>query len=167
MHKSLRVVVFCFSGSLLLTGCASTKWARYGEPLKLPEDDAVCCGRLLSAPSNFDGKHIRLKGMVKAVCETRGCWMRVGCQEVSDTVFVKFRCPIGGRLIPMEAKSHRAVVEGRFALKEISEADARHMKKDAGGTPDEIAQIVGPQKMAMLDARGAEVDLEGPPGCCD
>ena len=162
MHKSLGLIGVCLSGLLVLTGCATTKWAHYGEPLKMPESEAVCTGRLLSRPADFDGQHIRLKGMVKAVCEHRGCWMRMGCQEIPDTVFVKFRCPIKGRLIPMEAIGHRAVVEGTFALKEISEADARHYKKDTGASPEEIAKIVGPQEMAMITSHGALIDLEGP-----
>lgn len=167
MHKSLRSMLLCLSGLFVLSGCATTKWTPYGEPLKIAERDSVCAGRLLSQLESFDGKPIRVKGVVKEVCENRGCWMRIGFQELSDTVFVKFRCPIKGRLIPMEAVGQPAVVEGTFKLQEISEADARHYKKDAGGSPEDIAKIVGPQKMAMINSHGALVDLQGPPGCSD
>jgi len=155
------------AGLLLCTGCATTKWTHFGEPMKVQDKDAISACQLLGDPDSYIGETVRIKAQVKQVCESRGCWMMVGCQHKKDAVLVKFGCPIQGRLIPMAAVGQPSIVEGKFDIKEISEAEARHYKKDEGGSPAEIAKIVGPQKMPVITSYGALVDMKGPPGCCD
>ena len=40
---------------------------------------------------------------------------------------------------------------------EISEAQARHYKEDAGASPEEVAKIVGPQKQYIVASPSARV----------
>jgi hypothetical protein len=72
-------------------------------------------------------------------------------------LFVKFTCPVEGRLIPMAAVGKPVVVEGTVMVKEISEADARHLKEESGATQEEVAKIKGPQKQITLAAPAARV----------
>jgi len=165
MHQSMRSMALGLSGMLLLTGCASTKWAHYGERMKLDTDDTVCVSRVLTEPEAFAGKHIRVKGSVSSVCAGKGCWIRLGCASVDETLYVKFPCPTRGRIVPMDAVGHRAEVEGILEIREVSEADARHLAKDEGISNTEIVKIAGPQKMIAMNSPGAIIDLKGPKGC--
>ena len=83
--------------------------------------------------------------------------MKLSYPDATETLFVKFSCPVKGRLIPMEALGHLAIVEGSFKLSEISEADARHYAEDAGKSPEEIAKIVGPQNQLRMSAPAAMI----------
>ena len=76
-----------------------------------------------------------------------------------NDVFVKFTCPVEGRLIPMEAEGRTALVEGTLEVKVISEEEARHYRQDAGASPEEIAKIVGPQTEIKLNSPAAMIDL--------
>jgi hypothetical protein len=57
----------------------------------------------------------------------------------------------------MEAVGKMASIEGTFHVTEISQDEARHYKEDTGASPDEIAKIVGPQKILKMAAPAARI----------
>lgn len=176
MKRSFAMVGLLSLGLVIWSGCATTKSqgehqtagpkpcsqlaegksTDFGEPMKLTDKDTLCLGRVLSDPSQYDGQYIRVGGKVDSVCAKKGCWMRLAACK-GETVFVKFTCPIKGRLIPMEAAGKRAVVEGTLEVKEISEEEARHYAEDDGASPEEIAKIVGPQKTVRISSPAARI----------
>lgn len=140
----------CFKGD-------ATKVSYYGEPMKVPEAKTVCIEHVLDNPKAYDGKMIRMRGRVESVCAARGCWLKMTGKSQRDTVFVKFTCPVQGRLIPMEAVGHPAVVEGTFTAAEISQEEARHYAADAGQSPEQIARIIGPQQQLSMKSPAAMI----------
>ena len=120
---------------------------------------------VLSEPGAFAGKHIRVRGSVSSVCASKGCWIRIGCASVDETLYVKFPCPTRGRIVPMDAVGQSVQAEGVLEISEISEADARYLAKDEGLSTKDIAKIVGPQKMIAMNSPGVIIDLKGPKGC--
>jgi hypothetical protein len=140
------------------TATDTATWARFGEPLKLADSETVCAGTALAEPEKYAGKYVRLCGQVDSVCAAKGCWLRLAGPGEGETLFVKFTCPVSGRLVPMEAAGHRAVVEGTFEVSEISEEVARHYAQDRKAPAEEIAKIVGPQKQIALKSPGALVE---------
>jgi hypothetical protein len=130
----------------------------YGEPMKLADADTIGVASVLAEPDQYAGKYVRVSGVVDSVCESKGCWMRIGDGRMDDTLFIKFTCPVEGRLIPLEAVGHNAVVEGELKVEDQSEAEARHYAEDAGKSADEIAKIVGPQKIIRLASPAAKIE---------
>lgn len=140
-------------------GCPkAAKMASFGEPMKGAAGDRTCVRTVLAHPKKYDGKHMKLCGVVDSVCPRMGCWIRLSDGVSKDKVFVKFTCPIEGRLIPMEAEGKRAIIEGKVSVRQVPEDEARHYKEDEGASPDEIAKIVGPQKMIFVNGKGALVE---------
>lgn len=129
----------------------------FGDPMQGDPADALDADAVLASLDDYDGKPVRLRGTVAEVCAKRGCWMRVAGQKESGTVFIKFTCPIQGRLIPMEAVGQPVVVEGTLRRSQVSEAVARHFAQDGGATPQEIAAIKGPQPMLRMASASARV----------
>ena len=125
--------------------------------MKLSDKDTICTGKVLADPDEYDGQFIRVTGRAASVCAKRGCALSLGCATGEETIFVKFTCPVEGRLIPMEAVGKQALVEGTLHVTEISQEEARHYKEDAGASPDEIAKIVGPQKTVKMTSRSARI----------
>jgi len=152
MHRFLFTL---FVIAVLLTGCA-TSHRDFGEPLVDSRTHATV-DEVLADPEQYVGEPIHLEGMVVDVCKPKGCWMRLASNPVDDGIFVKFTCPVDGRLIPMAAIGQRAAVSGQLILETVSEADARHLAEDAGQSPEEIAKIVGDQKRLRIQAPGARV----------
>jgi hypothetical protein len=138
---------------IVLAGGCAPKYKLYGEPLTLDESQTVAVEKVLAEPASYDGKTMRLAGKIHDVCARKGCWITM--TDGSETLRIKFNCPIKGRLVPLEAKGHPAVVEGAVKLGEISEEVARHYKEDAGAPAEEIEKIKGPQKALQMQSKGA------------
>ncbi|MEE9297321.1 MAG: DUF4920 domain-containing protein [Phycisphaerae bacterium] len=156
MLRSRRIAAICVVGLLASSGC-SIGHADFGEPMKLTAWDTIAVSKVLADMEAYDGRYVRLSGKVSGVCAAKGCWMRMGTDRSDETVFVKFNCPIEGRLIPMEAIGHQAIVEGTLRVAEVSQAEARHYAEDAGKSPDQIAGIVGGQKQLRMTSPAARV----------
>lgn len=133
---------------------SSAKYASFGEAVN-PSADATPVATVLGDTKDFEGKPIRVTGTVSKVCERKGCWLQIS--DAGQDLFVKFTCPVEGRLVPMDAIGKKAIVQGELAIKEVSEADARHIAEEGGKTPAEVAKIVGPQKQITLKSPGAIV----------
>ena len=129
----------------------------FGSPMKLADTDTLFASDVLADPGAYNGKYIRVVGKVHSVCERRGCWLRLGTCGGRETLFVKFTCPVEGRLIPMEAVGKKACVEGTLQVKDMSQEEARHYKEDAGASAEEIAKIVGPQRTVKMASPAARV----------
>lgn len=157
MIRSTRIVgvALTLGATLLLSGCAAPR-AHFGEPMTVAPSQKVTVSRVMAMPSHYEGRTLLVQGTVEEVCQAKGCWMEIG-DGSGERLFVKFTCPVNGRLIPMEAIGHKANVEGKLVVEEISEAEARHYAEDQGKTPDQIAQINGPQKRLRLMSAGADV----------
>ncbi|MEM6392272.1 MAG: DUF4920 domain-containing protein [Planctomycetota bacterium] len=134
-------------------------YAAYGEPMDAAalEAEIVAVADALSHPEAHLDRSVRLRGVVEKVCQKAGCWMQLGDGELGQGLFIKFTCPINGRLIPMDAVGKTAEVFGELRIVEISEARARHYAEDDGKSPEEIAKIVGPQKMVTMASPSARV----------
>lgn len=137
-------------------GCTASR-ASFGEPLKISPSDTIAANTLLADPSRYDGQVVRVSGKVDSVCAMKGCWIRLAGGNADETIFVKFTCPVDGRLVPMDAVGHQATVEGTLEVTEISEDEARHYKEDAGASAAEIAAVVGPQRQLRMQSPGAEI----------
>lgn len=138
--------------------------ALYGGELKLSEADAVPAAKVVADPGQYKDKTVRITGKVASVCEKKGCWLRVVPNESvkgpsSGDIFIKFRDPPAGRLIPMEAVGHEVVIEGTLKEGKMSEAAARHFLEDGGASQEEIDKIVGPQPQLVV--QGPVVAIEG------
>lgn len=140
------------------TADQTAKWAKFGEPMKLAAAETTCAKTVLADPDRYAGKFVRLSGEIESVCAHKGCWIRLAGPTKGETLFVKFTCPVSGRLVPMEAVGHRAIVEGTFEVTEVSQDEARHYAEDRKATPEEIAKIVGPQKEITLKSPAALVE---------
>lgn len=164
MHQTILTTLLAVA---LVAGCASrtehashdAKYVSYGEPMKLADKDAVPVATVLADPAKYEGKFVRLSGNVDKVCQAKGCWLEMADTHTKQAMFVKFTCPVEGRLIPLEAVGKPAVVEGYVQVKEISEDEARHLKEESGAPASEVAKIEGPQKQITLASPSARIAM--------
>ncbi|MCP4250181.1 MAG: hypothetical protein GY778_24320 [bacterium] len=148
----------CSLVSMALTSGCANKYSQFGEPLTMSASDTIAVEKVLAAPQDYDGKTVRLTGMVSNPRAHIGSAPPMTGGQ--DPLRVTSVCPSEGRIIPMEAKGRKAIVEGKFALVEISEEMARHYQEESGASPEEIEAIKGPQKTLAMNSNGALVDLD-------
>lgn len=150
----------CTSETAQSPATQPTRWVAYGEPMKLTDKDNIDAGAALANLEKYDGKVVRLTGTVQSVCAKKGCWLKMTSNGSPLNVYVKFTCPIDGRLIPVEAVNKPVVVEGVLAVTTISEAEAQHIAEDAGKSEEEVNAIVGDQPQIEIQGPSALVGME-------
>lgn len=129
----------------------------YGEPLTLTELTPV--STILEAPDAWLGKRVLVKGMVVAVCESRGCWMDIA----SDREFEKIQIKVDDGVIvfPLSARGKEALVEGvveelQLTYEQALE-EARHKAEEHGTEFDPASVPQGPQTVYRIRGIGAVV----------
>lgn len=133
---------------------ASTSGSTFGAGVKLEASTPIAT--ILADPKAWDGKSVRVEGMVVDVCEKRGCWMDLAGDQPGQKL--KFKVVDGEMTFPMDAKGKWAVAEGVIAVKELSGEDAVAYAKyqaEEAGKPFDPASVTGPMTTVKIDGTGA------------
>lgn len=111
-------VVFLFALLTMAGQAADTLGA--GVSLK----DVTPIAQVLAHPADFEGKTVRVEGVVTEVCQAMGCWMALAPADTpkGDTVLlqVDHHGPI---VFPVSAKGRKATAQG--VLQRVSDAEGR------------------------------------------
>jgi hypothetical protein len=111
--------------------------------------------QLVASPKKFEGKNVRVAGLVTAHCHHRRAWFALRTKADSPKVLrVQTRPKF---LVPKEIAhgKTRAEAEGTVEVRTVPEKHAKHMAREHGlfgGSPD---KITGPQHIVTLNATGA------------
>lgn len=110
--------------------------AAYGEEFKANE--VVSLGQALKNFSQFDGKELIVSAQVQNVCRQKGCWMSLGEWDDQE---IRVRFKDYGFFVPITLVGKNVLVKGKLERKKIDVGMLRHLKEDAGASPEEIAQV--------------------------
>jgi Domain of unknown function (DUF4920) len=80
--------------------------------------------RLISDPARFDGKTVRLEGVVTEVCQHMGCWMALAVRT-ADAKTLLVKVDDGVIVFPVNAKGKKASAEGVMEHVKMSDAEAK------------------------------------------
>ncbi|PIF00292.1 MAG: DUF4920 domain-containing protein [Maribacter sp.] len=98
-----------------------------------------------------DTLQAKFRGVVREVCQVKGCWMRV---ELGDGEEVMVRFKDYGFFVPKDIAGKEVIVNGLAFIKEMGVGEQRHYAEDAGKSEAEIAKITEPKKTLGFTADG-------------
>lgn len=119
---------------VVLQACGSTTATlpageHIGEPVEARSIETL--STVQAEPSAFFDRTVLVEATVKAVCQSRGCWMQI--EDGGQPALVRWETGCGGKYaFPKDAVGERILVQGSFYEKEISADDAAHMEEEAG-----------------------------------
>ncbi|HSJ99775.1 MAG TPA: DUF4920 domain-containing protein [Kofleriaceae bacterium] len=126
----------------------------FGAGVKLAEVTPI--DAILADPKAYQGKTVRVEGMITDVCPKRGCWFDMAGGGPGKKL--KFKVTDGEMVFPVDAKGKHAVAEGVVTLRERSIEEskeyAEYQKKEYG-IPYDPATITKPTLSVMLAGTGA------------
>ncbi len=93
---------------------------------------------------------VRVRGTVEAVCQKKGCWMEITDGPAHARILVADHA----FALPSGARGKLADVEGTVEVRELSEAQVKHIEKDAGRDPSKVG---GTRKEYVITARAVEL----------
>jgi hypothetical protein len=126
----------------------------FGAGVKLAE--ATPIDTILADPKAYNGKTVRVEGMVTDVCPRRGCWFDLAGGGPGKKL--KFKVTDGDMVFPPDAKGKYAVAEGVVSVHELSLEQSRQYAEEQAkeyGTPYDPASITTPTALVRLDGTGA------------
>ena len=97
-----------------------------------------------------DTLDVKFKAEVNAVCQSKGCWMRVGVGE--EEAMVKFKDY--GFFMPKDLAGQEVIMAGKAFVAEVSVDEQRHYAEDAGKSKEEIMAITEPKKTLSFESSG-------------
>ena len=95
----------------------STAWAgapdTFGAGVSVAEVTPIAT--LLERPASFDGRTVRLEGVVTSVCTAMGCWMALAASDkpAGPTMLIQVEHD-GAIVFLVSAKGHRAAAQGQL-----------------------------------------------------
>jgi hypothetical protein len=137
------------------TGTASAG-TTFGAGVKLAA--ATPIDTILADPKAYNGKTVRVEGMVTDVCPRRGCWFDMAGGGPGKKL--KFKVVDGEMVFPPDAKGKYAVAEGVVSVHELSLEQSKQYAEEQAkeyGTPYDPASITKPTALVRLDGTGATI----------
>jgi hypothetical protein len=113
----------------------------YGAPLDA-STPKVTLSEVLSTPSKFADKTVRMEGKITAVCQGMGCWLQLGDEKGSAHVKLRGH----SFFVPKNSSGKTALVEARV----LPVPDEGHCEEEAKEQTGVVAKV-------ELEASGVEI----------
>ena len=101
--------------------------------------------QLLAKPADFEGKTVRVEGVVTSVCSMMGCWMAIAPADAPTGSAVLIKVDDGVIVFPTSARGKRATAQG--VVERVGTADAEgqeaareHAEHEGRGKTDEAVR---------------------------
>lgn len=99
-----------------------------GEPLEARE--IVALSVVDATPARYLEQTLLVRAEVVAVCQRKGCWMKV--QDGDASAMVRWEQGCGGKYaFPSDLVGRSVVIQGSFYPQALSEEDAEHLQAEA------------------------------------
>jgi len=123
--------------TLLLASMAPTRGAgqeTFGVAPTLSEVTPIA--NVLARPADFEGKTVRVEGVVTAVCQMMGCWMALAPVDAPEGPAVLVKVDDGVIVFPTSARGRRATAQGvieRVGSGDLEGQEAAHEHAEQAG----------------------------------
>jgi hypothetical protein len=102
----------------------------YGAALTL--DGATAITDILDRPGDFAGKLVQVEGKVTAMCEHKGCWLRL---EASDGRLLLAKSTGDKVVVPGGSVGRKATVEGTVIVDKAPKHEHEHKESEGHDCP--------------------------------
>ena len=135
--RSRSVLPMTLCAAVFIIGSAAAD-EKFGAGVSLSETTPIV--RLLERPAEFEGKTVRVEGVVTEVCTAMGCWMALAPSGQTTSKTVLIQVDHEGKIVfPLSAKGKRAAAQGV-------------VEKITGGEGQEAAAELARQQGAKAEA---------------
>jgi hypothetical protein len=105
-----RFLLFATASMMVLMSVATRGAETFGAAPTVKE--ATPIAQLLAKPSDFQGKTVRVEGVVTGVCTMMGCWMAIAPVDAPKGQAILIKVDDGVIVFPTSARGKRATAQG-------------------------------------------------------
>ena len=153
MNKIVAAAVVVMLGSAVAMAAEPPAKQMYGKAFTVKEA-ALPVQTVIQKSDAYDGKTVKISGVVTKVCQAKGCWFEVA--EKDGTPGVRIKSADYSIFVPKDSAGRRAVVEGTLKSTTLSPAAAQHLAQDGAKPGEKAAEVKGPQKEFQVAATAVE-----------
>ena len=127
------------------------KFRSFGAPVEVSE--VMTPKALADYAKNIkvgDTVPVKFSSKVNAVCQKKGCWMKVDIN--GEESMVRFKDY--GFFMPKDIAGQEAIIEGVAFIEEVSVDDLKHYAEDDGKSAEEIEAITEPKLTLSIVSSG-------------
>jgi hypothetical protein len=154
MRVIIGLMVFVFSVSIAE---AQKKYDKVHYGNEIEADGALSLDELMEDVEEADEKlpmETKLKGKVQAVCQKKGCWMKMK-RPNGQAMRVTFKDY--GFFVPKDLAGNAVAMKGRLYQDTVSAKVRRHYARDEGKSEEEVEQITEPATRLAFKAYGVKI----------
>jgi len=133
MQKFVVALILSLTGISLY---AQENTTTFGEPFT--PQNVIPVSQVPAAVTGKDSAYVQAEGVIKEVCQAKGCWMKVDVGN-GEEMLVRFKNY--GFFVPKNAAGKKVILNGKAFEQVASVAEQRHYAEDAGKSKKEIARI--------------------------
>jgi hypothetical protein len=126
---------------------------RFGEPLG--SEPFVDLAALLAQPSAHADHAVQVEGMVRQVCQRRGCWLELATGMDSGAPGCRVVLKGHAFFVPIDSAGSRARLTGTVQVQSIPAAQVAHMEGEGGRFPNKLPD--GSASEVRIVASGVEL----------
>jgi len=126
--------------------------AYFGDSVK--NDQVIELASIQTEMKGESKKDMKIKGVVKEVCQEKGCWMTMTLDN-GDEMRITFKDY--KIFVPKDIGGKEVVLDGFAYTDTTSVEQLRHYAKDGGKSEAEIAAITSPKEQLAFEAKGVVV----------
>jgi hypothetical protein len=126
----------------------------YGAPLGAGAADHDL-GKLLADPDAYADARVTVQGVVRQVCQNRGCWLELASGSGTDALGCRVVSHGHAFFVPRDAVGSRAKVEGTVQVRTVPAEQVAHMESEGGRFAHKLAD--GSAREVRIDAAGVEL----------
>jgi len=138
MRSTAAAALGVFGMCIVTTGAVLSAGAEtFGKGVSL--NDATPLTSVIEKPSAYEGKTVRVEGVVTSVCEEMGCWLALAPTDAKGDKTLIIQVEHGVVVFPMSARGRRAAAEGivqRVGSHESRAAAEEHAKQEGKPVSD-------------------------------
>lgn len=136
--------------------CVGIEGETYGEGIT--QTEIVPIAQIVADPMSFEGKTVRVEGLVLDVCAKRGCWFDIAGEKPGEKL--RFKVDDGVMVFPVEVEGDHAVAQGVIVVEELSLEQTRerlqHHAEEVGEEFDPERVTAG-ETLFRLQGTGAVI----------
>lgn len=117
----------------------------------ITKDGAVDVSTLPELVNGKESVNVKIKGVIKAVCQVKGCWMTT---DLGNGKSMRIRFKDYAFFMPKDADGRTFYAQGIASTDTTSVAQLRHYAEDAGKSAEEIAKITEPKVEIVFLSEG-------------
>ncbi len=147
MSSNVRILLWVAAGLVACTADAVGPLERFGA--SVPTGNAISAADVVRNPATMRDKTIIVEGIVRKVCQRKGCWMEVAASKDPDADGCRVTFENYGFFVPTNAIGAAARVHGTVVVTTLAAGHVAHLEaegahfsnKRADGSASEVGIV--------------------------